>query len=178
MITAYLIASHLISDFILQTTRLVSWKMKSFRGTLFHVAVFCFVSLAVLLPLLYNPQVWIVILLIGIVHFFTDQAKINIELKKDPSDIPFIADQGIHYLSLVIGGYFLDSLTLLKVEDWFGAQVYGNFYFWIILLITIYLIYSLKLALIHKTRKKILQKIFIFTFVYLVYFGTFIVVFK
>ena len=178
MITAYLIASHLISDFILQTTRLVQWKMKSFRGTLFHVGVFCLVSLGILMPLLYNPQVWIVILLIGIVHFFTDQAKINIELKKDPSDIPFIADQGIHYLSLVIGGYFLDSLTLIQADNWFGAPIYGNFYFWIILLAAIYIIYSIKLALIHKTRKKISQKILIFTFVYLVYLGTFIVVFK
>lgn len=178
MITAYLLVSHLISDFILQTTRLVAWKIKTFRGTLFHVAIFCLTSLVVLLPLLYNLQVWIVILLIGIVHYFTDQIKINIELKKDPSDVPFIADQGIHYLSLVLGGYYLDSLTLLTVKDWFGAQLYGNLYFWLIILIAIYLIYSIKLALIHKTRRKIFQKILVFSFVYLIYLGTFLLVFK
>ena len=178
MITAYLIASHLISDFILQTTRLVEWKKKTFRGTLFHVFIFFLVSVVVLFPFIYNWEVLVVILLICIVHFFTDQAKINIELKSDPSDIPFIADQGIHYISLLIGGYLLDSQRLLKVQDWFGSGLYENYYFWIILLVSIYIVYSIKLGLIHKTRKKILQKILIFSLVYLVYFGTIIVIFN
>ncbi|MBN1495088.1 DUF3307 domain-containing protein [Candidatus Peregrinibacteria bacterium] len=177
MITAYLLVSHLISDFILQPASLVRWKMTSYRGTLFHVFIFILVSLAVLFPFIYNYEIWIVIFLIGIVHFFTDQAKINIELKNDPSDIPFIADQGIHYLSLVIGGYFLDSFRLVKTEGWFGAEHYNNMYFWIILLCVIYAGYLLKIALIHKTREKVLHKIIIFTFIYLIYTGTFIVVF-
>jgi len=172
MITTYLIISHLISDFILQPKGLVQWKMKSMLGTLVHVLIVSLVSIIVLYPYINYYQFWIVILIIGIVHFFTDQAKINIELKSDPSDIPFIADQGIHYLSLIIGGYFLDILKPLKAESWFAAEVYDKFYILIILLIAIYIIYSVKLALINKTRSKILHKIIIFTFVYLVYFGT------
>ena len=178
MITTYLIISHLVSDFLLQPAGLIKWKMSSFKGTVFHVFVFEFISLIILFPYLYKWETWVIVGLIGIVHFFTDQAKINIELKKDPSDVPFIADQGIHYLSLILGGHFLDTLNIHVCYKWFDTCLEKNLIMWIILMAIIYLIYCVKIALIHKTKQKIFQKIIVFTLVYLIYFGTVIVVFK
>ena len=181
MITTYLIISHLISDFILQPKRLVQWKIKSMLGILVHVLIVGLVSIIVLYPYINYYQFWIVILLIGIVHFFTDQAKINIELKRDASDIPFIADQGIHFLSLILAGHMLDTVLNINLTAcylWFDTCVYQNLSLWIAILIMIYLVYCVKIALMHKTRPTIYKKILIFSLVYLVYFGTVLVVFK
>ena len=178
MITTYLIISHLVSDFLLQPVRLIKWKMRSYKGTVFHVFIFELISLLFLFPYLARWETWVIVAIIGIVHFFTDQAKINIELKNDTSDVPFIADQGIHYLSLVLGGHFLDSLKMESCYKWLETCLYQDVSLWMIIMGIIYLIYCTKIALMHKTRKTILQKILVFTLVYLVYFGTVIVVFK
>ena len=178
MITTYLIISHLVSDFLLQPARLIKWKMRSYKGTVFHVFIFELISLLILFPYLNRWETWVIVALVGIVHFFTDQAKINIELKKDTSDVPFIGDQGIHYLSLILGGHFLDTLNMDVCYKWFGTCLEQNLSVWMIVMGIIYLIYCTKIALTHKTKKRIFGKIVIFTLVYLVYFGSVIVVFK
>ncbi|MBU1446131.1 DUF3307 domain-containing protein [Patescibacteria group bacterium] len=194
MITIYLIIAHLLADFTLQPSKLIHFKSKSAKGVLIHVMIFAILALAMLSTCLIHWETWAVIGGISIVHFFTDQAKINLELKHDRSYFHFIADQAVHYNSLLIGGYILDKLDIGIVCLNFGNPAYHDLTIWILLLIGIFIIYAINIIFVqpaelnsygHKHKKKIenpteiiIKKLLIFSLVYSVYVGTVIVLFR
>lgn len=104
MILAYLILSHLVGDFVLQPTKLVAWKKKSLVGVLIHCLVHFVVSLVVLFPLILNGYISLIFiaLAISVVHFAVDQAKISYDLRHDEKVKPFIIDQILHFLAILL----------------------------------------------------------------------------
>ena len=126
MVTTYLIIAHLLADFILQSNRLVAWKMKQFVGVIVHVCIFAAVALIILFPYLTHWQTWAVIGGISFVHLIIDQTKINIALRYDKYALPFIADQALHFLSLVLGGYYLNQLTFEIPNNFFFNNIYSK----------------------------------------------------
>ncbi|MBA4337038.1 hypothetical protein C0416_04695 [bacterium] len=171
MATTYLIIAHLLADFILQSNRLVAWKMKKFRGVVVHVCIFAAVSLVTLFPYIANWQTWAVIGAISIFHLVVDQAKINIALRKDAYVAPFVADQALHFLSLLLGGYYLNTLDFNLPNDFFFGYIYGNPCVVGIILALIFLGYVVDVLFFqhNRSRKMNISKVASFVGIYIFY---------
>lgn len=113
MILPYLIIAHLISDFLLQPKKLVDWKIKSKWGTFVHVLIHTAVGFIVLSPFLINGYYQLIYVILGInfMHFWIDEAKINYALTHDNKVKPFLIDQLLHFIVLLIA-YF----TVLNIK--------------------------------------------------------------
>jgi len=105
-----LILAHLIADFILQFEELYQLKVRSFLGQLSHVLIHGLVSLVLLYPYLNEPQIWIFVTGIVLIHLAQDLIKYSFT-KKTPRNtfIYFMADQLCHVL--VIGTIFLFPIS-------------------------------------------------------------------
>ncbi|MFC1656051.1 DUF3307 domain-containing protein [Patescibacteria group bacterium] len=186
MITTYLIIGHLLNDFLLQPYKLIQWKMKNFTGVLVHVLLLAGVSAILLFPYLGRWETWAVIGGISVVHFITDLAKINIALKYDNFPLPYIADQAIHFISILIGGGLLARMEFSLPNSWFYENVYSNVWVWVACLAVIFIGYMVSIfflqtkRLVGKTVKGTQgnipfvsrsMKILLFVFVYIAYFS-------
>ncbi len=114
MLLGYLILGHLLGDFIFQPNKLVLWKMRSKMGTLVHAGIHFILNLLILLPFIINGYVWLIGVAFGLsfVHFWLDQTKINYELKHDKKVLPFLIDQMLHLLAILLIYFFIQNLTL------------------------------------------------------------------
>jgi len=171
MATTYLIIAHLLADFILQSNRLIAWKTKQFRGVIAHICIFAAVSLIILFPYLGYWQTWAVISAISIFHMVVDQAKINIALRKDAYVMPFIVDQALHFLSLIIGGYYLNTLPLDLPSNFFFDNIYTNIMAVSFVLALIFLGYIVDILFFQNNRshKMNVSKIASFMGIYIFY---------
>jgi hypothetical protein len=105
--------AHLLTDFVFQTTRIVSHKHRGeWRGYLIHgithyVAVLAIVTLVDPHRLL-SPSFQLLAVSLSLVHLLVDWAKISLtKFHRIPeSALAFVVDQGIHLLT-VIGAVFL-----------------------------------------------------------------------
>lgn len=127
MILGYLIFSHLLGDFVFQPDALVKYKMKSVKGVLIHVLIHFIVSLIVLLPFLINGYFWLIVVVAGIsfAHFWIDKAKINYDLKNDKKVLPFVIDQLLHFITILVA-YFLIRDLNFSLPETIGYQIYTN----------------------------------------------------
>src|SRR5664279_3677669 len=92
-----LILAHLIADFILQFEELYQLKVRSFLGHLSHALIHGLVSLALLYPFLQEPQIWIFVVGMVLIHLAQDLIKYSFT-KKMPANtfIYFMTDQICH----------------------------------------------------------------------------------
>jgi len=113
MIFAYLVLAHLLGDFVLQPSKLVQWKMKSVWGVFTHVMVHFSLLCILLAPFIYTGgyKLIFVILFISTTHFIIDQSKISYDLRHDKKVKPFIIDQLLHLLMLILGFSFVSNYT-------------------------------------------------------------------
>jgi Protein of unknown function (DUF3307) len=171
MVTTYLIIAHLLADFILQSNRLVAWKMEQFRGVVVHVCIFASVALIILFPYLTHWQTWAVIGGISIFHLIVDQTKINIALRYDKYTLPFIADQALHFLSLILGGYYLNTLEFDLPKTMFFNDIYSNVTVISVILALIFLGYIVDILFFQndRSRKMNKSKILSFVIIYIFY---------
>jgi len=96
-IFATLLLAHLISDFPLQTDRIFRMKMQGSKGLALHAAIHVLVT-ALLIKNFW--QVWPVLLLLGLLHYLTDWAKLR--YAQNSLTPGFMVDQVIHVLTLVV----------------------------------------------------------------------------
>ena len=174
MPTTYLIIAHLLADFTLQSNRLVAWKTKQFKGVVVHVCIFAAVALLMLFPYLIYWQTWAIIGAISVFHLVVDQIKINIALRYDKYVLPFIADQALHFLSLILGGYYLSTLPFILPKNFFLDHIYTNLDFVGFVLAVIFLVYIVDILFFQqdRSRKMNINKIISFTFIYIFYAST------
>ena len=127
MILAYLVLAHLLSDFLLQPTRLVVWKIKSKKGTFIHSLIHTIVALIILIPFLINGYYQLIYVVLGInfIHFWIDEAKINYALKHDNKVKPFVIDQIIHLFTIVIAFLFVRNIDF-ELPDTQFYQIYTD----------------------------------------------------
>ncbi len=127
MTLAYLVLAHLMSDFLLQPTKLVVWKIKSKKGTFIHSLIHTIVTLIILIPFLINGYYQLIYVVLGInfVHFWIDEAKINYALKHDNKVKPFIIDQIIHLFTIVIAFLFVRNIDF-NLPDTQFYQIYTD----------------------------------------------------
>lgn len=121
MILSYLILTHLLGDFVLQPSKLVRWKMRSYKGTLVHSLIHFFIGIILLLPFILNGYTWLIAIVftISLIHFFIDQAKISYSLKHDEKVRPFIIDQMLHLLAIMLVNFFLGNMEFTLPENQF-----------------------------------------------------------
>lgn len=171
MATTYLIIAHLLADFILQSNRLVALKTKQFRGVVVHVCIFSVVALLILFPYLVHWEAWAIIGAISVFHLIVDQAKINIALRRDAYVLPFITDQALHFLSLIVGGHYLNTLPYTLPNNFFFNEIYTNIIVIVIILALIFVGYIIDIIYFQEDRskKKIITKILSFTAIYILY---------
>jgi len=171
MPTTYLIIAHLLADFILQSNRLIAWKTKEFRGVIMHVCIFATVALIILFPYLIYWQTWAVVGIISIFHLIVDQTKINIALRYDKYALPFIADQALHFASLILGGYYLSTLPFNLPNNFFFNHIYTNIAFVGIILVFIFLGYIINILFFqqNQSRKTSISKVASFVMIYIFY---------
>jgi len=127
MLLGYLIFSHLLGDFVFQPEKLVLYKMRNIKGVLIHVFIHFVIGNIVLLPFIVNGYPWLFIVNFGIcfAHFWIDQAKINYDLKHDKKVQPFVIDQLLHLLTILVA-YFFTSHVLLVLPDAPLFKIYTN----------------------------------------------------
>ena len=108
IIALYLILGHLLSDFALQSNKLIKHKFRSPIGVLIHVAIHFVTMTFLLLPIILRGYYWIlgVIFAICLIHFFLDILKVEFEKRdRKHSKLPsFLLDQMFHFLT--IAGFY------------------------------------------------------------------------
>lgn len=127
MLLGYLISSHLLGDFVFQPEKLVFYKMKNIKGVFLHVLIHFITGNLVLLPFIMNGYSWLILVNFGICffHFWIDQAKINYDLKHDNKVQPFVIDQLLHLLTILVAYFFVSEMSLVLPDIW-GYRIYTN----------------------------------------------------
>ena len=179
MLLGYLILAHLLGDFVFQPNSLVLFKSKSQLGILIHASIHFALTVLILSPFIYNGYFWLVgiAFAVSFAHFFIDNIKINYDLKHDKKVVPFLVDQFMHLLTMMIAYFFVQNIALsLPKGDFY--TIYTDirviiFLSFIILCSTVVEIYQLQLerekkrnATLKIDSGKMLQRIVVFTLVY------------
>lgn len=101
--------------------------MESKKGVFVHVLIHFLVTALVLLPFLLSGYLWLlfVIFALSFVHFWIDQAKISYDLHHDYKVLPFIVDQILHLLTILVIYFFVYDLNLALPDTAFNA-VYSD----------------------------------------------------
>ncbi|MBI4235109.1 DUF3307 domain-containing protein [Candidatus Peregrinibacteria bacterium] len=182
MILSFLILTHLLGDFVLQPTKLVRWKMTSYKGTLVHSLVHFLIGLILLSPFIINGYVWLIgiIFTISLIHFFIDQAKISYDLKHDEKVKPFIIDQMLHLLAIMLVNFFLGKTQLILPESSF-TLIYSdlniiNFFSFLVFAGSVIEIYNFQKkreknakAKLKFNKVEMIKRMLIFTMIYSVF---------
>lgn len=175
----YLLLGHLISDFVLQTDKIIAWKRKSWRGGLFHAAIHFVVWTAIFFPFTRNFSVLLAFLVLALLHFMIDQKKIIWEKKNHRYVKAFFADQSIHVVILGLASFFLNRFFFSggNIE----ANVVLNRYILIYLILAIIIGYCVEIVHFQFEREKhsnlgfkpnfwaVFKRLFIFSLGYLVF---------
>src|SRR3989338_5398495 len=121
MILSYFILAHLLGDFVFQPGSLVLWKGRSKKGVFVHTLIHFGINILVLLPFLINGYLWLIpaAAIISFIHFWLDQAKINYNLTHDQKVLPFVVDQLLHLLTIMIVYFFLAEITVTLPQTTF-----------------------------------------------------------
>ena len=179
MILPYFILSHLIGDFVLQPSKLVKWKMHSIWGVGVHVLIHLIVSFVIFMPFFLNGHFDLIYPIIGVnlLHFFIDHAKISYDLKHDSKVRPFIIDQILHVMVIMIAVMSYGQGTYIFPDTAF-YHVYTSlnviaFIAILIFLTEVYEIYKFQLqreknkkATLKMNMEKVSRRVIIFTLVY------------
>lgn len=157
MILAYFILAHLLGDFIFQPTKLVIWKLKSKWGTLVHVVVHFVTTLLILMPYFINGYYWLIYPVLGIAfaHFWIDEVKISYNLTHDKRVTPFIVDQLLHLLAIMIATFFIQDIHI-SLPDTAFYLAYGDIR--IVIFLTALILVSTVIEIFHFQKKSEKEK--------------------
>lgn len=135
-----LLIAHLLSDFVFQTTGMVTTKKWLSASMFLHIAI-VYLSTALL------TGWWGASLIIAVLHYLIDGAKIEAQRKMTTQDLHlFIADQGMHLLTIV--GTWATMLHLWTQIRYASSIAIHNYH--ITLIILGYLVVTLPVGYIIK----------------------------
>lgn len=99
--------AHLVADFILQPSKLIQWKFKSWKGVAVHAAVHFIMYLLIFLPFLSQWRVWVAFGGVALSHFLVDCWKVRHELHDHRYAQSFVTDQLLHFFFLALGAWLI-----------------------------------------------------------------------
>ncbi len=133
-LVAALLLGHLIADFPLQTAWIYRYKTESWLGVLLHSAIHVLVTALLIRPLTHTASL---LLLLGVLHFITDCAKVHIAAKQQTPG--FLIDQFVHITVLIVLAYRWQGaiVSTLPAAVLFPLILYGTFlglmiFFWVL----------------------------------------------
>ena len=133
-LVAALLLGHLIADFPLQTAWIYRYKTESWLGVLLHSVIHVFVTTLLVRPLTHTASL---LLLLGVLHFITDCAKIRITAKQQTPG--FLIDQFVHIGVLIFLAYWWQDLLISTLPPalLLPLILYGTFlglmiFFWVL----------------------------------------------
>ncbi len=104
-----LIFTHLLGDYVFQTSKLAESKAKSIRGVLNHIIIVFIVNLVLLFNYGLNGE--IVAIITTATHFFIDYAKMKTRMYYKITSIHCLIDQIIHFVVIIICDYYFRNLV-------------------------------------------------------------------
>ncbi len=126
-----LLLAHIISDFILQTDKMVQNKKWFSREMGYHIGILFIVTFLL-------SGLWKISLIITILHWITDGLKIQLKSNNNDKQL-FIADQALHLI--VIAGTWFWHFNLMDKIIQIISLPFTNYKFSLLLLGYIWLIY-------------------------------------
>jgi|GEM_PF-3507815 len=130
----YLLAAHLIGDFLLQSKKLITWKKKAKKGILVHVLIHLITTLILVSPFILmsgGSALDPLIMCLGVVgiiglHFIIDMEKIKFEKKKPDSSFQiYLVDQLCHVGVIAVFTILLQDFASVRFEN----EILGDIYF-------------------------------------------------
>jgi hypothetical protein len=112
-----LIFTHLLGDYVFQTSKLAESKAKSIRGVLTHVIIVFIVNLVFLFN--YGLIGEIVAIITTATHFIIDYAKMKTKMYYKITSIHSLIDQIIHFIVIIICDYSFRNMVnepIFKLE--------------------------------------------------------------
>jgi hypothetical protein len=141
----YLILGHLVADFVLQPFKLVRWKFRSHKAIIIHSLIHLIVYSLLLVPYLPNLTIILTLLAVSGSHFVIDSLKIDAEKKGKRFPLYFLADQGVHLVTVVAGGWIMASAAPLPFLGDFFLSLYENPYLVFGLILLIFSTYAVEM---------------------------------
>lgn len=129
-----LIASHLLSDFLLQSDSMASSKHKPAQ-LLIHL----FITAASIYIISGAFKLWLLPLLFFLVHGIIDFLKVKF-FKDNKQLIPFLFDQTLHLITIILAAFLIDyyyDQPLKDISYWIGLFGINYFYFLLFLSVLI-----------------------------------------
>lgn len=99
---AMLIAGHVLGDFVFQSGRMVREKRDSAQAGGVHALHVTFWQGLACAPFLTSFTPFLLVLSVGVAHFWIDRAKVLLEARDEPRMRWLLLDQGLHAISLVL----------------------------------------------------------------------------
>lgn len=153
MIPFYMILSHLVADFLLQPRKLVEYKEKSFAGVFIHAGIHGILMTLILFPYWAYAPVWYAIVIISFLHAVIDQGKISVQLKTDEYLFPFLLDQLMHFVVIlvIIKSFHLDYLPIpFEIEQNFTLYLNPQLVLFLTIFIFCTAVYDIARFQIHR----------------------------
>lgn len=125
-ITLHLILAHFLADYPLQSSKLAKYKQNHFAGIVIHSLTHLLISIALLLPFLYDVEVWIAIFIIFVQHNILDQTKVSLSRRypKWNKFILYLLDQVGHMVIIVLVG--TKYLGTIQAHQFFGFELFST----------------------------------------------------
>jgi|WetSurMetagenome_2_1015567.scaffolds.fasta_scaffold370658_1 hypothetical protein len=150
----YLIFGHLVADFVLQPFKLVRWKFRSRQGIFLHSLIHLLVYLAIFLPYLPNLTVVLSLLAVAGAHYVIDSLKIDTEKRGSRFHLYFFADQLVHLVTLLAGGWIMTGSTPMPFYGDGFIAVYSNFFLIAGLIMLVFFTYAVEMYRYQFKREK------------------------
>jgi hypothetical protein len=113
----WLCVVHLVADYPLQTNFVFSFRYKYKHGGLLHVGIHFVIGAVFLLPYLLNWQIWVVLAVSNVIHYFIDKiSKTNLWM--------FLGDQAAHLAIIAAGAFVAAGAVPMALPD-----TVGHYYF-------------------------------------------------
>ncbi len=140
----HLLLSHFVSDYPLQSNRLVKFKIKTFWGVVLHCLINLAVLIIVLFPFLRIKNVWIVIGTIFVTHLIIDEIKIILD-KKYPGRrlVHYFIDQIIHVAIIACFAVYLTPIPFVSSTGIMSLYYDQSFVSYILILVLVTYFYDI-----------------------------------
>ncbi|MFC1510548.1 DUF3307 domain-containing protein [Candidatus Omnitrophota bacterium] len=116
-----LLLAHFIGDFPLQTNKIYEVKTKSLSGIFYHTSIITLCFILFSWPYLDRPIMWLFIAVNALEHFLQDKIKIDLSKKTTNQLLAYIADQGMHLLTIAI-------IFLMPIKNFTAPAAHGNMF--------------------------------------------------
>lgn len=122
-----MVLAHFIADYPLQTNKIYGYKIRCFKGQLFHANIHLVVFALFLIPYWHHPAAWVYLICISLSHLLIDILKVQLIDKTQINPIfTYTLDQVLHILAAAIIFFFPFANEVPAMADSLLLSWYWN----------------------------------------------------